>query len=161
MTQKSGTAGISGNAAIASTASGRGACFMVEEVISSLLVVMMMASRERPPQQHRDDDRKDDHLFKGAGEKGGIGFKQANQEGGQRGGGIAAEASDDGGDETFEADQKSGVVGDRCKRADQNSRHGSNQSCQCERHLSCHANGDANETRPTGSPRSRVAFSRA
>src|SRR6267154_1144661 len=102
MTQKSGMAGTSGNAAIAITAIRRGACLMAGEVISSLLVVMMMATGERSPQQHRDNDREDDHLLKGAGEKGRIGFKQANQEGGQRGEGIAAEAGDDGGDEAFE-----------------------------------------------------------
>ncbi len=78
-----------------------------------------MARGERTPEQHRDDQREDNHFLEGTGVKGRIRFEQADQNGTQRSQWVRNQTTDDGAHETFQADQKAGIIVNGGDRRDQ------------------------------------------
>src|SRR5664280_1862220 len=109
--------------------------FAARTVELHLFFFIVMAALERAPQQDRNDQREDDHFLEGAGVVRAEAFEQADEHGADRRARVAGEAAEDRGDESLETDQETGVVEDRGRRADQQTRERADEGRQGEAEL--------------------------
>src|SRR5450830_1599118 len=91
--------------------------------IADLFLIFVMRRRdERTPQQYRQQRHEDDHFLVVAGPEGAEGFQQTDEHRTTRRQWKTGQSADGGGDKTFEADQKPGVVKNGAHRPDQHAR---------------------------------------